>query len=781
MIDGLSGNDETLAKTFFASPNELHWESLLARTATEAISEHVRPWLQALMSAEGRTPIVLPYVEKGQISGWYATTRSVEGGHELAAELNAWLGRTYLTLFDAVPTNSSDPSAAAMRLRSNGVVLRFTGGSPEANIAIAKRLDDYIGLLGRRPAAKLRAARPVGAIRGDFEKALLARDVSAAERYIAELRSTGRLNEENLRYLDVRLNAGLGLWPQIARNHFLIQTMSDLALPPQILADVVEALYRTHVETLEVQGDPLATLAAFETHVGRRYPRLFASRKGIRSSRVVKAFLLFEQSQERPSGQIIDELTDLLEAEDRARLLVPGGTIEPSSFTDVTAPIGDPLSEVASEADEAFDDLQYDRAFVFYLTLPLSRKSISRLIHCADFIGTKDVSDRLLDKFTEAEPSLINSLPPAVQAKIANLTVAVSLVRTSPEEAETIEDDVHDQSTKIASAPVPVADSWMTWAEQLSSGVDLAGAERAVQSAVTNWDTKSLRATASQSLLFADLIGNLNGEAAAVARRSVPQIFRAVFPQDGPAIQGTKPIASLLFTLIAIGDTLSAPDLQVLSQLVDVLIGLGLSSEEYTLLVSDLDDVQERVRSYTHLAWSLDISETLAVSPANSDAGRAARLGFFMNILGQAQAFAHRLGPQDLLPMDLLAKDYGVGQAAIDALRRPQTDGPADAASIDLSGTIIGIYTLAETAGSRAKATLERMFPGCSVAINSDTVATERLRNLARSANLFVFAWRSSSHAAFYCIKDALPHGEPIWAAGKGTASIIRAVLDNIK
>ena len=76
------------------------------------------------------------------------------------------------------------------------------------------------------------------------------------------------------------------------------------------------------------------------------------------------------------------------------------------------------------------------------------------------------------------------------------------------------------------------------------------------------------------------------------------------------------------------------------------------------------------------------------------------------------------------------------------------------------------------------KAALEKLFPGCKVVVNSDLVATERLAALARSADLFVFAWKSSSHQAFYCVKDAITNGEPIWVPGKGTASILRAVLD---
>ncbi len=778
MIDGLSSSDETWAKAFFASPNELHWQPMGNQAAMESISEHARPWLQLLTSPDSKAPIVLPYVKGGEISGWYATTRTVEGGHELAAELKAWLGNTYLTLFEEVPIQSSDPSAAAMRRRSRGVVWRFSGGSRDANSAIAKRLGEYISLLSRRPDIKRRAARPVGAIRGDFERALLARDASAAESFIAELRSTGRLNEENLRYLDVRLNAGLGLWPQMARNHSLIQTMSDLALPPQILADIVEALYRTHVEAVEALGDAGATLAAFEEHVGRRYPRLFASRKGVRTPRVVKAFLLFEQSQARPSAQIVDELSALLEPDDHPRLLMPVRASLPSPDPRVAATIVDTTSEAALEAEDAFDDHQYDRAFVFYLALPLSKKTISRLMQCADFIATSGVRDRLVAKLGEGNSLLTESLPAAVQAKIAALRTATP----RPQEVTTSSPNgVAAVPHEVATLSIPLADGWMAWAQQLSGGFDLAGAEQAVQRAVTNWDTRGFRTTSVSSLPFAEMVGNLSGDAAALARRSVPQIFKAFFPLDVPATQGSKPIASLLFTMIAIGDTLSAPDLEIISQLVDILIGLGLSNEEYLTLVADLEDVQDRVRSYAHLPWSLDVSETLAVSPVPSDAGRAARLRFFVLLLGQAQAFAHRLGPQDLLPMGLLAKDYGVETAAIDVLRRPEGAALADDGIIDLGGKLIGIYTLAETAGLRAKVSLEQMFPGCKVEVNSDTVATDRLRNLARSANIFVFAWRSSSHAAFYCIKEEIPGGEPVWAAGKGTASIMRAVLDCVR
>ena len=82
----------------------------------------------------------------------------------------------------------------------------------------------------------------------------------------------------------------------------MIKTLADLALPPQILADLIEALYRTYVDEVEATGDGAALREAFARHIVGPYPKLFASRRGIRSPRVVKAFALFEQLQASPDA-----------------------------------------------------------------------------------------------------------------------------------------------------------------------------------------------------------------------------------------------------------------------------------------------------------------------------------------------------------------------------------------------------------------------------------------------------------------------------------------------
>jgi hypothetical protein len=52
--------------------------------------------------------------------------------------------------------------------------------------------------------------------------------------------------------------------------------------------------------------------------------------------------------------------------------------------------------------------------------------------------------------------------------------------------------------------------------------------------------------------------------------------------------------------------------------------------------------------------------------------------------------------------------------------------------------------------------------------------------DLARNADMFVFAWKSGKHQAFYCVKEAMRGRDIIMPTGKGTASIVKSVLDSI-
>ena len=234
-----------------------------------------------------------------------------------------------------------------------------------------------------------------------------------------------------------------------------------------------------------------------------------------------------------PSAKIVDELGELLDKDDRLRVLVQPLATQPPATVDPQA-----------EADEAFDDLQYDRAFVFYAALALSKKNLGRLLTCVKFIDTNDVRDKMLAIISDADPSLVASLTPAMQGRLAALiTPAIGTGLASDRASEAMTSD----QTVAAQPRGP--NGWTAWAEQLVRAEDLPSAERVVQDAVTNWDTKSFRTSEATSRAFANNLGNLNGDAASLARRSVPHIFASIFPSDEVPDKNTKPVAEVLFAL----------------------------------------------------------------------------------------------------------------------------------------------------------------------------------------------------------------------------------------
>lgn len=760
MIADLAPSEVAWLRVFFSAPNGLDWEGIEHRTAPQALIDHVLPWLHLVSSGASQAAIVLPFVRSGEIVGWYATTRGPAGAFELKKELMGWLGPTYFDHFDAVPGDSLDPMAATLRQRYDGIVYRFSGAAGTTTARMADRLTAFAHLARRRPLTNRMPMRPVGAIRSDFERALLVQDAERAETLIAELRGTGRLNEENLRYLDVRLKAGLGLWPQIARDHWLVKTLSDLPMPVQILADLIEALYRTYLEDLETAGDAPALLDAFKQHLGTPYPRLFATRRGIRTPRVIKAFLLFERVLDRPSEALLTGLVSLLPTDD------PGHTLFAGLAAPIPAPTPSPVPEEPvsvsdeDEAEAAFDDGQYDRAFALYHDLPLSRRSVQRLLSCVLFVETSDARQSLLARIDHADPAFFATLSDPVRKKIDDLR---SVSRRT----------ANDETTNAT------IDSWFDWAEGLAAGRNISALAGSLDNALT-WDVAPITRDDATLSRFAGLLGGLSGEAAEAARRAVPTIFNAVFPDGGQFNEAARPIAILLFDLIALDDTLTSTDLELLQVLVGQLLTIGVSPTDYGNLVSGLEDVQRRIGSYAHLAWSLDICEALAIAPAPSDVARGARRQFFLLLVGQAQLFAHRLERHDVLPFTLLSRDYGLDPDVLGAITLPKPAGE-DIETPDLSRKLIAIYTLAEAAARRAKVALIEMFPGVRVETNADTVATARLTSLAKAADIFVFAWKSSSHQAYYCVKDAMGAREPVMVAGKGTASLLRAVLDRLR
>jgi hypothetical protein len=147
-----------------------------------------------------------------------------------------------------------------------------------------------------------------------------------------------------------------------------------------------------------------------------------------------------------------------------------------------------------------------------------------------------------------------------------------------------------------------------------------------------------------------------------------------------------------------------------------------------------------------------------------------------LRVIGDAKRMSHRLHQSDILVLKQLCKDLDIQFPAEIAKKADSNDTDFDRW---LSGKKIAIYTLVEPAGQRAAEFLRQLCPTVLVELNCDHECTQGLINLARNADLFVFAWKCSKHQAFYCIKKHRKiENSLIQPKGKGASSILRSILE---
>ena len=99
-----------------------------------------------------------------------------------------------------------------------------------------------------------------------------------------------------------------------------------------------------------------------------------------------------------------------------------------------------------------------------------------------------------------------------------------------------------------------------------------------------------------------------------------------------------------------------------------------------------------------------------------------------------------------------------------------------DPMTTTLSNLSVGIYTLTESAGRKARDVLMSLASDIKIELNHDHEATAKLGALVARVDLFVVAWASAKHAATNYIKSRRGSKPLIYAAGKGASSLIRVI-----
>jgi len=751
MIETLHAQDRFWLESFFSGRNSLKWEDVIEGHAPTVFLEQVKPWIASFANSGGRLPIVLPVFNLDGPRQWYGMASDEAGGNALAQELMAFVGPSFSD-FRGQPLcpDTDDEIEKALFQRFGRFVFRLQPATGADYLKIVDALQLYLRLLQRRPDIPDRTQLPFGKVRAEFDRALLAGSESDAQRLKAELVSSGRIDVEQQKYLEIRMLAGLGRKYQLAHDYSLITSVLGLSLPTQTIADLVDALYVTFIDEIEKNGDDDNILGVFRTEIADNFGKLFLERKGVRQSNVLKAFLLYELVQTKPSLERCQAILSTYPEGSAGRNMV-------ERWVKRLPPDTPDQADLYEIARQALADEDYELALEISLKAFPDAWTHVVMIRSADEIGGAEVAHTVLAALDEATEVTFLGWKERDLARLQNLRTITS--------KESIESDVLLIRPEV---------DWLSWVCYVESGRYDQSPLQILEDVVPRWSLEPYKSNPALCSELAERIGNASGIVEQTYRDAFTYLVEFFVDRPTHSVRGFGPLYTMMIRIVAWSGTVSANELELASTIIQALVNLAPSKQDYVEAVDAYAEILAANNAPNNIDWALNAAEMLAVhaTPDNES-----RLRFFMSVVDMARSYAHRLSAVQFEILSVLAKDFSCPELM--GAFTPQNISVPEQIRNEFAG-LIGIYTLTESAGIRAQQFLKKILPQARVEVNADHVATEKLKNLAKNADIFVFAWRSSKHQAYYAAKDSRGSRQTLLPLGKGSASILDCVLDEL-
>jgi hypothetical protein len=539
---------------------------------------------------------------------------------------------------------------------------------------------------------------------------------------------------------------GLGRHEEIARNFTLLRAIAELALPPQTIVDIVDALYRTHITDIE-DDEPTLVVSAFKKSIADAFGALFRERKGIRHPNVLKAFLLFELCSTKPNAARCEGILAAYPAAALGGQLLQRWWQHFATLSTPQTSSGDTLEA----ARQAMLDEDYEAGIKLCMHALPNSWAYSALLRCAVELGDSTVGSEILTLIDDAGEQVRSLFTDRDRSRIERLK------NISPSEA--------------ASA----GQSWLVWAKSVTSGEYESSPIALLKDCVVKWNVEDYLSDVATCKGLAEVISNAPVAAEHIFRDAYPYLVEFFVSRVERPVRGFVPLYSILIKMIAWNGAASADELALTADLLEAFVSLGPTHDDYVETVSDLGEILQANRAAIHIDWALNSAEILALQSSPEE---EVRLRFFMSVIDLVRANVHRVTEAQRLVLRMLAQDYAC-LAVLDTLPEQEDDVDSKNDFSTFAG-LVGIYTLTESAGQRAKQVLEKVLPLARIELNADHAATDRLRHLAANSDIFVFAWRSSKHQAYYCAKEARGHRDMQLPPGKGCASILDSVFKEL-
>jgi len=746
---------EEFVAGFFSAPNRI---SLTDIQSPDGKWARLRPLLKDLETSPSQS-VVLPCWRNDSVE-WYGLAFSETQVVALRENLLAFVGPTYSTFRGIrAELDPSDPVEGAVARFTNGRALKFAGpAGKDGSKDIWNALELMRSVLQRRPLYDLDVPRPLGRVLRDFFMALEAGNAASAQSLLSQVSEQNRLDPINILFLRVQLLESAGDWSAL----LTLQELPDLLQmrrPLAVTGALLQAVYELEIKRFEAPLNVAGMVDHFRNRVQPLYGPLMSQRMGLNSPAASKLLMLFAVTNEPPRLEWRDALLQGEELSQADRL----------TLSELSARI--PVSGVREPADPIVDSLkataegEFEGAFASAVKAAPSVPRTTLLVRCAYELQT-----------LEAEQA-------AIKAFIA---------LKSPDREAFLRSRSNKQFLEaMAWAPglsddLVVPDNWGSWLRRVEQDPGWQHAGDVARRGAREWSIPAL----------VDAVGAVNDVAARLTAQgeappvqdALPYLIAFLKRDDSWPRSAFVPIYKAVLDVIALGSLGVEDDLALYYEVLAAILATGVSESAYGELLELTQFLLTKNDSLARVTWALDVLDLMVVYPCPL---AEARIGLLADVSGLFQKYRRRLDASAWALFEGLCDDLGHSEVFRTLLSESPSEAHAETTPTPindvfslLKGKVVGIYTLTESVGRRVRDLLQQRTPGVDVQLCHDKVATDRLKQVARDADIMIVVTGSATHSATGFIDDqrgkANPSHVTLRPTGKGSASLLKVLYQHL-
>lgn len=730
-----------LIEEFFGTRNELAPDRLGDNSRTQ-----LNDWIRALST--GTRTSFLPRSYRGQLF-WYVFTPNDRRANEILELLGAWIGPTYSDIArNHGRLDLTDPFDSRIDALSELAVLRFEvlprTGTPvakEAKDCVRNALIRLTGLLDNRPPSEFRLAKSTSEILDDLGHALSARDRTASEASLNELATNGDLDAVNLSFVRIRTLASLGDWNQLLADR-AIDDILRMNRPPGVTRSIRRAVYHTFLATLD-STERDAELLSTAGELPQKYRSIGRGPTANHRDELILQVLLALHSDSPSVNTSVEHLVagaDALEIglEARLRRLVKTSTSTSTSTKQSTAPA--PL-DPATAAAELYDAGDTQGSLDAALRLPVTFKTGRIAVSAAADLANEE-SARLALNYVDHAPDIRKMLAGnrSIQRNLAELERLVSF--TGPQD-------------------------WSSWFDQIGNGADVATVAATTPDDFERWATltfaeleRRLEAISDDALI---VLGETSGQFLAA--------HREVLEKGDAAGVG---VGRRLLEALSVGGKCSSGIQAQTLNLIDLAFSSSFSAAEYAEILEHITEIRRTNIAPSTVDWQLDLLQLVTAYP-NSDKNGGSLEQFIVSCVTDLIKYRHALSFTSTSAIKMVCDESGIDLP--DVFKTPAPDEVDELqAYAYLGGKSVALYSLMESASTRAAQLLRQLVPDLDVRLFADKVGSSSLANASENADLFVIVTAAAKHAATEFIAANRGARPTILVNSKGTSAILRSL-----